>query len=71
MLIIKSKLYMRELAERLISNEDGVVGEIFLIVAMVLLVMVILTAIVPGIKSFVVSSINNVETGITSLFSGL
>jgi hypothetical protein len=61
---------MRELAERLISNEDGVVGEIFLIVAMVLLVMVILTAIVPGIKSFVTNSISTVETGITNLFSG-
>jgi hypothetical protein len=71
MLIIKSKIYMRELANRLVSNEDGVVGEIFLIVAMVLLVVVILSAIVPGIKSFVTNSLSTAENTITSMFNNL
>ncbi len=71
MLVIKSKIWMREQAARLFSDERGVIAELLLIVGLVLLVAVILAALVPTFKSFVLTQIGTATNSISSTFGGL
>jgi len=72
MLFIKSKIYMQAMKDRLLSDERGVIGELFLIIGMVLLVVVILATTVPTVQSFVGNSLSSAQKAITNIFgSGL
>jgi FlaG/FlaF family flagellin (archaellin) len=71
MLVVKSKLWIKEQLDRLSSDERGVVAELLLIVGLVLLVVVVLAAVVPSFTSFITGAFKTAENSITSLFGGL
>jgi len=71
MLVIKSKLWIKEQLERLSSDERGIIAELLLIIGLVLLVVVILAAVVPSVKTFVENALTTAENHITSIFGGL